>query len=79
MAALVTPQNMAEGRVYPPLSAIREVSVKVAVKVAEYAYENKLASHYPEPEDKDRFIRAQLYDYNYESFIPDMYEWPNGQ
>ena len=67
---------MSEGRVYPPLSDIREVSVKVAVKVAEYVYDSKMASYYPEPEDKDQFIRAMLYDYNYESFIPDMYDWP---
>ena len=76
MAEIVTFDDMKEGRVYPPLSAIREVSIKVAVKVSQYVYDTKMAAYYPEPEDKEKFIRAQLYDYNYESFIPEMYDFP---
>ena len=30
---MVTEENLAEGRLYPPLSNIREVSFKIAVKV----------------------------------------------
>lgn len=30
---MVTEENLAEGRLYPPLSTIREVSFKIAVKV----------------------------------------------
>ncbi|KFW06057.1 hypothetical protein N326_09507, partial [Eurypyga helias] len=33
IAAEVTEQNLAEGRLYPPLDSIREVSLKIAVKV----------------------------------------------
>ena len=37
-----------------------------------------MASTYPEPEDKEAFIKAQLYDFNYDnkSALPDVYEWP---
>ena len=33
IAEMVTEENLAEGRLYPPLSNIREVSFKIAVKV----------------------------------------------
>ena len=36
------------------------------VKVAEEAYQENTASTYPEPEDKEAFIRTHLYDYNYD-------------
>ena len=72
----MTKEHLAEGRVYPPLSQIREVSTRIAVKVVEYAYANKMAAHYPEPADKDAFIRSQLYSTDYESFMPELYDWP---
>ena len=73
----MTKEDLAEGRVYPPLNTIREVSTLIAVKIAEYVYQNNMASHYPEPADKDTFIRSQLYSTCYESFVPDTWEWPN--
>ena len=76
LAAMVTDENLAEGRLYPPLANIREVSTQIAIKIAEYAYTNKMAAHYPEPDNKDDFIRSQLYSTDYDSFVPDMYDWP---
>lgn len=35
IADMVTEENLAEGRLYPPLSTIREVSFKIAVKVGQ--------------------------------------------
>merc|ERR1712098_661930 len=63
LADLVTPADLAVGRLYPPLSDLREISIKIAVKVAREAYREGSASTYPEPEDLDTFIRQQLYDY----------------
>ena len=74
---MVTKENLDEGRLYPPLGKIREVSTKIAIKIAEYTYANKMASHYPEPEDKEQFIISQLYSTEYESFVPDVYDWPD--
>jgi malate dehydrogenase (oxaloacetate-decarboxylating)(NADP+) len=79
LAEMVTEKDFAVGRLYPPLDQIRNCSIKIAKKIAEEAYADKTASTYPEPEDKDAFIRSQLYDYNYDgvSALPARYEWPS--
>uniref|UniRef100_A0A8C3TK94 Malic enzyme n=1 Tax=Catharus ustulatus TaxID=91951 RepID=A0A8C3TK94_CATUS len=61
IAAEVTEQNLAEGRLYPPLASIREVSLKIAVKIVEWAYKQGLASWYPEPADKETFVKQFVY------------------
>jgi len=76
LADLVNPEDLAVGRLYPPLSALREISIKIAVKVAREAYRKGTASTYPEPEDLETFIRQQLYDYSYKASLPTRYEWP---
>ena len=73
---MVTEENLAEGRVYPPLSNIREISAQLAAKIVDYAYRHGMASQYPEPEDKLEFVRDYQYDTAYESFIPVTYSWP---
>jgi malate dehydrogenase (oxaloacetate-decarboxylating)(NADP+) len=35
-----------------------------------------MASTDPEPEDKEAFIQAQLYDYHYKAALPGSYNWP---
>jgi hypothetical protein len=35
-----------------------------------------MASTDPEPDDKEAFIQAQLYDYHYKSALPSSYIWP---
>ncbi|KAG8537016.1 hypothetical protein GDO81_025203 [Engystomops pustulosus] len=72
----VTEENLAEGRLYPPLSTIREVSMKIAVKIVDYAYRNNLASWYPEPQDKEAFVKALVYSPDYDSFTIENYQWP---
>ena len=52
LSALVTPEDLAVGRVYPPLSNIKDISLKIATKVAEEAYKDGMASVYPEPKVK---------------------------
>jgi malate dehydrogenase (oxaloacetate-decarboxylating)(NADP+) len=76
LADLVTAENLKEGRVYPPLETITNCSVTIATKVIEYAYKNKIASHYPEPSDKEAYIRSQMYNYNYRDSLPCNYNWP---
>ncbi|KAL8191185.1 UNVERIFIED_CONTAM: NADP-dependent malic enzyme, mitochondrial [Gekko kuhli] len=72
----VTEENLTEGRLYPPLSTIRDVSFKIAVKIVDYAYKHNLASWYPEPEDKEAFVRSLIYSPDYDSFAIDHYRWP---
>ncbi|XP_078258801.1 NADP-dependent malic enzyme, mitochondrial-like isoform X2 [Rhinoraja longicauda] len=76
IADTVTEEHLAEGRMYPPLSTIRDVSFKIATRIVEYAYKNNLAAWYPEPKDKEAFVRAQMYSPDYDSFVFDSYEWP---
>lgn len=35
-----------------------------------------LASTYPEPEDKRKWLEDQLYNFNYESSMPITWPWP---
>ncbi|KAK4882677.1 hypothetical protein RN001_005996 [Aquatica leii] len=76
LAELVTEDDLNIGRVYPPLSAIKECSVKIAVKVAEYAYRDCIASVQPQPDNMEKFIRAQMYDTHYEPALPSIYPYP---
>nr|XP_056712216.1 NADP-dependent malic enzyme isoform X2 [Euleptes europaea] len=76
IAQQVSEHHLEEGRLYPPLSTIHDVSLKIAVKIAEEAYSNGTATLYPEPEDKEAFIRSQVYSTDYESLLTDSYSWP---
>uniref|UniRef100_A0A6Q2Y9H1 Malic enzyme n=1 Tax=Esox lucius TaxID=8010 RepID=A0A6Q2Y9H1_ESOLU len=75
LADQLTDEELAEGRLYPPLSNIREVSLQMAVKVVQFVYANNMAFRYPEPKDKDKFVRSTVWNINYDSFLPDIYEW----
>lgn len=79
MAELVTQADLDEGRVYPPLSKIRETSTHLSTRLIEYAYKEKLAFAYPEPADKRAFIKQHQYSPEYDDFLPEVYEWPEEQ
>ncbi|XP_013858168.1 NAD-dependent malic enzyme, mitochondrial isoform X1 [Austrofundulus limnaeus] len=76
LAEQLTDNELNAGRLYPPLSNIREVSVQITVKVMEYVYAKGMAFRYPEPLDKNRFVRGTVWNTDYESFLPDTYDWP---
>jgi len=78
VADCVTEEDLAVGRLYPPLQNIREISLKIATRVAMEAYAAGTASTYPEPEDKEAFIAKQLYDYQYSDSSPNKWSWPAG-
>ncbi|XP_069830801.1 NADP-dependent malic enzyme [Dendropsophus ebraccatus] len=76
IAQQVSDKHLEEGRLYPPLQTIQEVSVKIAVKIVENAYKDNTASVFPEPEDKEAFVRSQMYSTDYDQFAVDSYSWP---
>ncbi|XP_007944464.1 NADP-dependent malic enzyme, mitochondrial [Orycteropus afer afer] len=76
IAQEVSEQHLSQGRLYPPLSTIRDVSLRIAIKVLDYAYKHSLASYYPEPKDKEAFVRSLVYTPDYDSFTLDSYTWP---
>ena len=45
-------EHLAEGRLYPPLEDIKEVSLQIAIKVSDECYRAGHATNLPEPEDK---------------------------
>ncbi|XP_023228515.1 NADP-dependent malic enzyme-like [Centruroides sculpturatus] len=65
LANQVTKEHISEGRVYPPLQSIRDVSLNIAAKLAQYFYVESMATYRPEPEDKVSFLKGKQYDYNY--------------
>uniref|UniRef100_A0A669DU31 Malic enzyme n=1 Tax=Oreochromis niloticus TaxID=8128 RepID=A0A669DU31_ORENI len=74
LAQLVTEEDLAEGRLYPPLSTIRDVSFKLAVKVS--SADHNMATLRPEPSDKGAYIRSLSYSSDYDDFVVDSYRWP---
>ncbi|XP_066994487.2 NADP-dependent malic enzyme [Anabrus simplex] len=76
IAESVTDDDLARGSLYPPLKTIKECSINIATKIAEYAYKQGLASVYPEPKDKRAVVIASMFNFNYESALPDDYKWP---
>ncbi|XP_071998134.1 NADP-dependent malic enzyme [Engystomops pustulosus] len=76
IAEQVSDSHLEEGRLYPPLQTIQEVSVKIAVKIVENAYKDNTASVFPEPKDKEAFVRSQMYSTDYDQFVVDSYSWP---
>ncbi len=64
LAAAVDERDLEVGRVFPPLTSIREVSLDIAVAVAEVAYRRGLA-RVPEPEDLRSFIREAMFQPEY--------------
>ncbi|MCI4390468.1 hypothetical protein PGIGA_G00122980 [Pangasianodon gigas] len=76
LAELVTEKDLAEGRLYPPLTCIQDVSFKIAVKTVEYAYKHQMAMLQPEPADKEALVRSLVYTTDYDDFTVDSYRWP---
>ncbi|ERE75374.1 NADP-dependent malic enzyme [Cricetulus griseus] len=72
----VSDKHLEEGRLYPPLNTIRDVSLKIAVQIVTDAYREKMATVYPEPPNKEEFVCSQMYSTNYDQILPDCYSWP---
>jgi len=68
LADLVTKDDLAQGRIYPSLARIREVSAVIATSVAEVAFQQGLTTM-NRPADLSAHIRAQMYDPNYEEYV----------
>ncbi|CAH0559307.1 unnamed protein product [Brassicogethes aeneus] len=76
LANLVSQDDLNKGAIYPPLTKITECSVKIAERILEFAYKQGNATVYPEPRDKEAFIRAQMYNTDYAPAIPSIYQYP---
>jgi malate dehydrogenase (oxaloacetate-decarboxylating)(NADP+) len=68
LADQVSEEDLAQGRIYPPIGSIRQVSAMIAVAVAEVAYRRGLTTQ-PKPDNLLAHIEAQMYVPCYESYI----------
>ncbi|MCA9909126.1 MAG: NAD-dependent malic enzyme, partial [Anaerolineae bacterium] len=64
LAHLATEDDLAQGRIFPALTRIREVSLEIATAVAEVAYAEGHARD-PRPANLKEFIAQQMYDPHY--------------
>lgn len=65
LANQVKDSDIERGRVYPPLSSIREVSAKIAAEVAQMAYDSGFTDK-PAPDD----VLAEIHEYMYRPIYP---------
>jgi malate dehydrogenase (oxaloacetate-decarboxylating)(NADP+) len=68
LARLVTEGDLAIGRVYPDLKRIREVSLEIAVAVAEVAFKHGL-TRIPRPADLRTHIQSAMFDPAYPEYV----------
>ena len=68
LASKVTETDLKLGRVYPPLTKIREVSAAIALATAEVAYKRGFAQE-PRPKNLAKHIKAQMYQPDYKSYV----------
>jgi malate dehydrogenase (oxaloacetate-decarboxylating)(NADP+) len=60
-------EDLAQGRIYPPLSRIRSVSAAIATAVAEVAYQQGLAAE-PAPHDLRAYVESLMYQPVYKAY-----------
>ena len=68
LAGLVSAEDLEHGCIYPPLVRIREVSTRIAVAVARFAYRNDLTDR-KEPADLLQQVRACIYEPAYPDYV----------
>jgi malate dehydrogenase (oxaloacetate-decarboxylating)(NADP+) len=68
VAGLVEDGDLAQGRVFPSLTRIREVSTRIAVAVGEIAYKDGLTS-LPRPTDLAAYVKERMFVPEYEAFV----------
>jgi malate dehydrogenase (oxaloacetate-decarboxylating)(NADP+) len=67
LAATVSETDLAQGSLYPPLSAVRDVSAQIGAAVAEVAFANGLA-RIERPSDLLALVEGAMYDPQYPEY-----------
>ena len=68
LADLVSEDDLAEGRIYPGLDRIREVSAAIATAVADVAFQRGLTTM-KRPADLAAHVKAQMYEPTYGEYV----------
>ena len=64
LSVMVTEEALDQGTIYPPLTQIRQVSLNIAMAVAEYVFDNDLTEN-NRPDDIKKALREYTYDPTY--------------
>ena len=72
----VTQKELDEGRVYPNLNRIQEVSLAIAVEVGKYAASKNLCHLHPTPESIVDLVKSHVYTPVYSSALKANWSWP---
>ena len=68
LANEVSEADLAQGRIYPARTKIREASAAIATAVAEVAYNQGIARK-PKPDDLSTFIKSQMHEPKYRRYV----------
>ena len=68
LAAETSAADLDQGRLYPALKGIRDVSLAIAASVADVAYARGLAA-VPRPNDLRSYVKALMYEPDYSSYV----------
>jgi malate dehydrogenase (oxaloacetate-decarboxylating)(NADP+) len=68
LADLVTPGDLEQGSLYPPLARVREISARIAAAVAEVAFSRSLAG-VARPTNTLEFVKSKMYEPSYLSYV----------
>jgi len=68
LAGQVSKENFDKGLIYPPFTSIRKISAHIAANVAAKAYELRLATRLPRPENLVKYAESCMYTPNYRSY-----------
>lgn len=68
LAAQVLESDLAQGRIYPSLQRIQEVSAVIAAAVSEVAYSQGLARR-KKPADLLEYIKSRMYQPVYQKYV----------
>jgi len=76
LAEQATEEDLAEGRLFPPLKNIKEVSFQMALRIADVAYKQNVATVTPRPKNLEELVSSFLYHPDYVSNIPKPFDYP---
>eukprot|EP00927_Polykrikos_kofoidii_P012830 TRINITY_DN15564_c0_g1_i1.p1 TRINITY_DN15564_c0_g1~~TRINITY_DN15564_c0_g1_i1.p1 ORF type:complete len:1142 (-),score=177.17 TRINITY_DN15564_c0_g1_i1:55-3123(-) len=76
LASYVTDEELAQGKIYPAIANLREVSRNVAARTAEVAYAMGLATRSPKPDDLCAFVEQAMYVPSYANVEAEVEKFP---
>lgn len=69
LASYVSEELLTQGRIYPDIANLRQISANVARRTADCAYSLGLARKQPRPPDLQKYIEAMMYVPSYENMV----------